>query len=43
MHPNFGDDTDKAVSESINYLKTLKEHDNYLFNHKSIGLFASVV
>lgn len=24
MHPSFGDDTDKAVSDSIDYLKTLK-------------------
>ncbi len=25
MHPAFGDDTDKAVSDSIDYLKTLKK------------------
>ena len=24
MHPSFGEDTDKAVSDSIDYLKTLK-------------------
>ncbi len=25
LHPEFGDDTDKAVSEGIDYLNTLKK------------------